>query len=90
MPLEISLVKRYFPVTIGSRTVQLKPCNIKLLKKFAGIKPKDIEIVPELLKDVLDNNTKGYKFKQEIIDIIEDTDKITILNEYFDWVNSKK
>ena len=90
MPLEISLVKRYFPVTIGNRTVELKPCSIEILKKFAGIKPEDIEIVPELVKEILNNNRKGYTFKQDILDIIEDEDKITILNEYFHWVNSKK
>ena len=80
--LEIDLYKRFLPIKIGDKKVDLKPCSEKFLKNFVDWKSEEVERLPEVVKEILNNNKQGYLFKDEIIDAIESVDKIAILEAY--------
>ncbi len=93
--LDISTInRRYFNIKINDVELEVEPPKIKVLRKIVDLSKNHnnnaIDELSEAVKMILSKNKTGYKVPDEVIDELDMDQYLTILTEYFKWLNEVK
>ena len=90
--LDLNLINgRYFQVKINEIKLELEPCKLKTMRRFANLSKNggDDDLI-DVVKEVLNKNKTKYIVDDELVGELDIDQMNELLLAYFEWIAKEK